>query len=510
MVRAILALAMVAGVWVWPSGGASGPPPMKSGLDGNAPAAAGPATRPARLAAERFEAKLAGIAFTPPEGGEMTRRRGIVEDVVRFANERQGWTLQVTRMTLRSPQKLVIPDDPVTPNLDESQGGLLWQVKSRLLAEFSAAQVLREDLIRAGKDGTLTIGMLVCRYHDGRQVTLRQQALVQANEQLYYVFDYQTTSSDRDPAEDPQIRADAELFARMLDTVELLDLTKQTEDANERLYRTRALLVNITRQKMEQCLAGDQYLLVYMDNKPIGVQVNYEEPVSRDGRDGVLILQRTLVEPQPGKPLLTRSDLFVSFDRKYESWTTTTAVPGAEAGIVVMRELGFMRMTTRRVLDRTSGAVDPRDPKQPPMKLVELRELTVDRETGGARRKIERELPPYHLPAAMGHLLPRLVPLAERKTYLFASWVAGEAEVMRRYVDVGEEREVNIAGERRRAVVVEDRIGLEGSVVEHYLTPQGRYLGSYTPQTKMATVVVEAQDIRRVFPQADLERPRPQ
>ena len=42
---------------------------------------------------------------------------------------------------------------------------------------------------------------------------------------------------------------------------------------------------------------------------------------------------------------------------------------------------------------------------------------------------VTRTLPPFYLPQALGHLLPRLVPLKEPKSYMFASWVGETREV---------------------------------------------------------------------------------
>ena len=47
---------------------------------------------------------------------------------------------------------------------------------------------------------------------------------------------------------------------------------------------------------------------------------------------------------------------------------------------------------------------------------------------------------------------------------------------MLRYLDVGAEQRVTIAGEAMRAIPIQDRLGLEGSVTTHYVSSNGKYL----------------------------------
>jgi hypothetical protein len=121
---------------------------------------------------------------------------------------------------------------------------------------------------------------------------------------------------------------------------------------------------------------------------------------------------------------------------------------------------------------------------------------------------IVRDLPPYYLPQAVGQLLARLVPLREPKSYLFATWVNDAGEVMYRYVDVGREREVALGGKRVRAVPVNDRVGLEGSVTTHYISPQGQFLGSVNEEASITILPTDAPTLLKLWANANLSRPQ--
>jgi hypothetical protein len=123
---------------------------------------------------------------------------------------------------------------------------------------------------------------------------------------------------------------------------------------------------------------------------------------------------------------------------------------------------------------------------------------------------VKRSLPPFYMPQALGHLLPRLLPTHEPKTYLFATYVGDRREVMMRYVDVGTEQETSIGGRRVRAVPITDRIGLEGSATIHYFDPQAlKYLGSVNQDSKLAILPTDAQTLQKTWKGADLTPPKP-
>jgi hypothetical protein len=86
--------------------------------------------------------------------------------------------------------------------------------------------------------------------------------------------------------------------------------------------------------------------------------------------------------------------------------------------------------------------------------------------------------------------------------------VGDTRSVMHRYVDVGTEQEVNLAGKRVRAVPISDRLGLEGSPTIHYVSPEGKYLGSENKESKITILPSSAEELQKLFAnKADLSRP---
>src|SRR5205814_8550627 len=117
------------------------------------------------------------------------------------------------------------------------------------------------------------------------------------------------------------------------------------------------------------------------------------------------------------------------------------------------------------------------------------------------------QLPPFYLPQAMGHLLPRILPRWDPKSYLFANYVPDLAEVAYRFVDVGPEQEVTLDGQKLHAISIKDRIGLEGSITTHYISPEGKYLGSTNVDSDITILPTDRATLEKVWKDAVLDRP---
>ena len=79
-----------------------------------------------------------------------------------------------------------------------------------------------------------------------------------------------------------------------------------------------------------------------------------------------------------------------------------------------------------------------------------------------------------------------------------------------RYVDVGNELEVPLGGQRVRAVPITDRLGLQGSATIHYIDPQtNKYLGSVNNDSQISILPTDAQTLQQKWKNADLTRPKP-
>jgi hypothetical protein len=128
----------------------------------------------------------------------------------------------------------------------------------------------------------------------------------------------------------------------------------------------------------------------------------------------------------------------------------------------------------------------------------------------GNQAPLKQRLPPFYLPQALGHMLPRVLPLNQPKTYMFYTYSSDAGKVMARYVDVGREQQVELGGQRAAAVPVTDRIGLEGSPTVHYLSQAGKYLGSVNSQTRVTVLPSSAEELQKLWANnANLTRPAP-
>ena len=66
---------------------------------------------------------------------------------------------------------------------------------------------------------------------------------------------------------------------------------------------------------------------------------------------------------------------------------------------------------------------------------------------------------------------------------------------------------VTIGGESIRAVPIKDRIGLQGSVTTHYMSLDGKYLGSVNEDSKVTILPTDAATLENIWKDANLTRP---
>jgi hypothetical protein len=127
--------------------------------------------------------------------------------------------------------------------------------------------------------------------------------------------------------------------------------------------------------------------------------------------------------------------------------------------------------------------------------------------TTGRIDPVMRDLPPFYVPQAISHILPRLLPAAEVKTYLFATYVPEQRELMMRYIDVQEPRKVQFNGQLVRATPVLDRLGLEGPVTTHYLSTDRVWLGSESKDTGITVLPSDEETLLKMWKDAILTSP---
>jgi hypothetical protein len=448
-----------------------------------------------------YQNPRAGIAFHTPINCVQLKTTG--DQIARFANEKAGWEITCTRSSASQPM-------PLTGGAkDGPKLGLLDVVAARLKQTSPGVDIVRQEVEDLGEQQA---GILAARLSGVGQRKLLQQAIIQANDQLYYTLSM-TSPASKDAkgpdSDDPGEKVAAETFRQMLDTVKLLDRSAVKEDQNQRLFRTRAFLTTLTPQKLRETLVPVQLMRLIQDGKDIGYMAIFEEMESAGGLDRVKIGIRSRSYPDDQTVVDGETWYIVNADRRHEDWSNLMWVQNRktkQANQVI--EIGSSDRRTTRQAD-TSGQIavgDARDPKQPPVRVFDTYELNVQT----SAEPVKRSLPPFYMPQALGHLLPRLLPTREPKTFLFATYVGDRREVMMRYVDVAAEQEVTIGGQRVRAVPITDRLGLEGSATIHYIDPAtNKYLGSVNNDSKITILPTDAETLQKKWANADLTRPKP-
>jgi hypothetical protein len=449
-----------------------------------------------------FQNAMAGIAFRVPASCQQIHK--VEDEIARFASADKSWEMVVTRQSSAQPLAL---------SGDEKRMGLLEVVAARLKQSHPNIEMLRQDTVNLGESEA---GILTARITVGSQKKLLQEALVQANDQLYYTIAL-TSPAAKDAkgadSSDPAERIAVESFRQMIDTVKLLDRTVIKDDQNERLVRTRALFVTLHEKKLRATIIPEQWLRLMSDGKDIGYTYIVEELGAEGPNEGIRIGIRSRSYPEKDVQVDGETWYFVSFDRKHETWRSLAWVQNlATKQSDQFTEIGSSDRRVKRTVD-TSGQVqlgEGKDLKQPPVVATESSTMQVQR-IGKAKNAepLKQELPPWYLPQALGHLLPRLVPLTEPKTYMFAVYVSDQGHVMHRYVDVGTVAETDLAGKRVRAIPISDRIGLEGTPTLHYMSEDGKYLGSVNKESKITILPADASSLQKIWAnRADLTRPR--
>lgn len=446
-----------------------------------------------------FEGSAAGITFRPPAGSKEIRRAGVPDEIIQYLHEAREWTLKASRFTLESK----IPLTTWNNDAGKSQDGVLENTVKALQKTHPGAEVVRQDIVNAGESA---VGLIAMRFTIGTSDRLLQQAIVQESELVYYVLEFSSpgakvgTSMEEDF---PPERQAVEMFMAVLDTVRLVDRTAIRQDQDERLYRTRALYVNISEKRLREVLVPEQWFRLIRDGKDIGYSYVIEEDKRADGSPGVNVGVRARSMPEPGVQVDAESWLFMSFNRKNEDFSNVALFQSGNNPRTYTSEFGSSINRLKPVAEDGLGGLANKG-----VKLNEEYKLDVTFFGKSANAPpLLIDLPPFYLPQAMGHLLPRLFPLNTPKSYLFATYVSDFKRVMLRYVDVEPPVNVTLDGESVLAVPIKDRIGLEGSITIHYMSHDGKYLGSVNEQTKVKVLPTDAETLKKLWKDVNLTRP---
>ena len=494
-----------------------------------------------------FENQSAGISFRLPAGCQRIASSGAGDDLGQFGDEKRKWMLKVTRILRNEPTRLIGASD----NFGKPVPGLMDQTIQRLKRDLSGCKIVRQDLTNV-RDGNTTVkenvGMIAVRYTGSGAHFLTQQAIIQADDRLFYLLALTSPGSDStddNAPEDPGERFAVETFRQMLDSVRLLDTQAIAQDQLDRLVRTRAVMRSWSTARLHMALAPEQWLRVIRDGRDVGYSYITEQTAAgvprplkpeelkagKSDRDlvqpgqGILIGVRARALTTPPDPaenerkrgpvqMDSAAWLWVGPDRRLEDWSRITVVDDGTVdkdGKPLKRhseEFGSSERQLTRSLDRDALPGAMNDPKQPAIKVAEQATLQVTTLTGsGAAEPVSNQPPPWYLPQALGHLLPRLLPLDQPKSYLFATYIPDTRAVMHRYVEVGREQRVTFGGNIVRAVPITDRIGWHGSITTHYIAPSGKYLGSENKDSGLLILPTDAQTLLSIWKNANLTRP---
>lgn len=494
----------------------------------------------------RFESQSAGISFCPVRTLRLVDRvneRWVAE----WSDEKFTWRLTLGRQLQPEPIPLVGGPD----NFGKVGPGLLETTVDRLKATIPGCTVLRQDVTNIAEGGANNphkpnvrrpnVGLIAIRYTNGGHHYLSQQALIQATERLYYLLTLTTPGSNAgENAEDPGERAAVEAFTAMLDSVRLTDRGAVRQDQEDRLDHTRALLVNLTGQRLRNSLIKEQWMRIIKDGKDIGYSYITEETAAgiprkltaaevREGKsihdvvkpgDGVLVGIRGRMIVEGVRADKKRGDIqtdsqtwfYTTGDTKHEDWSRIIISDDhISPNKNYVDEVGISdkRQKPKLILPPEPDGLLPAGPKrpEPEMTMKDDYQLEVTLRTNHeAPEPIRRQLSPWYIPQAVDHLLPRLLPrkVMQPKHYLFACYVSETREVMHRYVDVLPEQRVNFNNEVLQATQIRDRLGIDGSVTIHYISPEGVYLGSENKDTKIVVVPTDAATLTGIWKNADL------
>lgn len=448
----------------------------------------------ADLLGPEFVSRGQGIALRPPKDSVAVRRAGAA-DFVEFVNPEKNWTLKVTKIKLQANGSLTAVRDR-EGNLHP---GMLEHTATRLKEELPDAEFLRQEAIplAAGR-----AAMVVLRHARNLKPLLSQQAIIERNAREYYLIALTTPGAPAQAAQDVAAAGERlafETFGQVLDSVRLLDGEELRAEQDARLFATRAMLANLLAgNRIRASLVKEQWRRVLKRGKDIGYLVIFERvPDPKDRRDGVEVAIRSRMMPSPDLQVDSGSVFYATMDLRHEDWSTLTEYVNVKQRAAQPKDYKPPQIAEFGMSDRRAvlGRGD---------------EFTLNvtfESTNEQLEPVARPLPPFYIPQAIAHLLPRLLPLNEPKALLFTTWVPESREVILRYVDIRESQRVNFNGELVRCVPVDERIGLDGAITTHYVAHTGQWLGSENKESAITVLPTTEEALLKIWKDADLGRP---
>ena len=299
------------------------------------------------------------------------------------------------------------------------QPGLLEFTAKQLKEENPDAEIVRQEVTNIA-DGD--VGMIAAAHHAEPQAAARAAARsCRRPTSCTTCITLKTPGAAKGAKEDEAATSERlaiETFRQVLDSVKLLDLGAVRADQDARLYRTRGLLVNLTGERLKNVA------------HPPAVDARHQE---RQGRRLHLRRGDDAAQGRPG--------------RRRDPPPLAAAAAGGPAGRLGVDPLRLGRPAARGLVDahgirQREGARQAAEGVQAAAARRVRRRATGGRCRAGAtctpcrcssrasRERLEpvgRDLPPFYLPQAVSHLLPRLVPVGEPKNVHVHGVRAGDA-----------------------------------------------------------------------------------
>jgi len=479
---------------------------VTTGILPGVPARAAESANSSEVLGPPFESRGAGISLRPPaSAGKIIHHSSSPDEIAQFISDSMKWQLNVSKLTFRQGIELTSTKDAA----GKDQPGLLELTTSQFKADHADAQVLRQDVISVGG---CDVGMIAMRYSLGNQRCLLQQALMQSSNQLYYLLTFTSPGApanvgDGQPA-DPNEQQAVAVFRKVIDSVKLLDRGAIRQEQDVRLGHTRVLYMNTAEARLRKALVPRQYLRLLRDGKDIGYTCVFEEVDASAPNPGVQIMTRAHTVPDKDTVADVESVLKCAFDRRHEQWNSAATVSAIAANGKPQSDTILENGVFDRLAIRAQDAKTDADGVKN-VHFADTYTLTVTTSSGRgkAAEPFTQQVPPFYLPQALGHLLPRLVPLKEPQSYMFATWVSDQHAVVARYIDVGDEQVVTIGNQHMQAIPVRDRVGIDGSVTTHFMSPQGAYLASVNPDSHITILPSDEATLGKLWPQGDFSKP---
>ena len=242
----------------------------------------------------------------------------------------------MTRQTLDRSLPLTIHND----QFGRPTPGELERAVEDIRQNAPTAKILRNEVINVGR---VRVGLIATRYEShagGGERRLSQMAIFEALDadfKMYYVLEMTSPAkpdSEPDDIVNPGEKLASEVFAKIVDSVVLLDRSDVVKEQTERLFNTRSLFVTWTSDSgkaVGNALVPEQWQRIFRDGKDIGysyitekVEDNQKTPELSVVHIGV----KSRIKADRNMVWDTQTTMTSTVDHKHESWTISAKCKG--------------------------------------------------------------------------------------------------------------------------------------------------------------------------------------